>query len=55
MIAYIDGTYRGTSSDKASMPTDNIRNMDVFIEIDTGKIYFYNKDADAWVEFTATE
>lgn len=45
---------RGTSTDKSSL-TDKINgitidNGSVFIEIDTGKIYMYNLEAQTWSE-----
>ena len=54
MISYIDGSYRGTAADKTAMTDTNIPNMAAFIEVDTGKLYFYDADNTQWVEFTAS-
>lgn len=51
MISYIDGSYRGTSADKTAMTDTNIPNMASFIEVDTGKLYFYDAENSQWVEF----
>lgn len=51
MIAYIDGSYRGTAADKSAMTDTNIPNMASFIEVDTGKLYFYDAENTQWVEF----
>ena len=39
--------YRGLSTDEK--PT-TVENGTTFVEIDTGKIYFYNKDDEQWEE-----
>lgn len=41
--------YRGLSTD--TKPTENIGNGSSFIEMDTGKIYFYNAETEQWLEF----
>lgn len=51
MVAYIDGAYRGSSTDRAAMTSDVIRNQEAFIETDTGKLYFYDAENTQWVEF----
>ena len=51
MLAYIDGAYRGSSTDRAAMSGDAIRNQEAFIETDTGKLYFYDAENTQWVEF----
>lgn len=38
----------GKSTDEK--PTD-VNNGSQFIEIDTGKLYFYDKEAEQWLEF----
>lgn len=53
MVAYIDGAYRGSSTDRAAMSGDVIRNQEAFIETDTGKLYFYDAENTQWVEFTS--
>lgn len=42
----------GLSTD--SKPTAGIANGSIFIEMNTGKIYFYNEAGSAWVEFSAS-
>ena len=54
MVAYIDGAYRGSSTDRAAMTSDVIRNQEAFIETDTGKLYFYDAENSQWVEFVAS-
>lgn len=39
---------RGLSTD--SKPTENIPNGSTFIEMDTGKVYFFNEAGPAWIE-----
>lgn len=51
MVAYIDGAYRGSSTDRAAMSGDVIRNQEAFIETDTGKLYFYDAENSEWVEY----
>lgn len=41
-------TYYGLSTD--TQPTDRVENGSIFVEIDTGKVYFYNQAGAAWVE-----
>lgn len=41
-------TFYGLSTD--SKPTD-CGNGSAFVEMDTGKVYFFNAAASAWVEF----
>ena len=31
-------------------PTDNIATGSIFLEVDTGTVFFYNADAESWVE-----
>lgn len=38
----------GKSTDEK--PTD-VNNGSQFIEIDTGKLYFYDKETEQWIEF----
>lgn len=40
---------RGLSTDEK--PTENIGNGSVFIEIDSGKIFFYDLENEQWKEF----
>jgi len=40
---------RGLSTD--TKPIENITNGSSFIEMDTGKIYFYNAESQQWLEF----
>ena len=39
---------RGLSDD--TKPTENVGNGSIFIEIDTGKIFFYDLDSETWNE-----
>ena len=41
-------TLYGLSTD--SKPTANISNGTAFVEMDTGKLYFYNAAGDVWIE-----
>lgn len=40
--------YSGLSTD--SKPTDGVRNGSIFVEIDTGDVYFFNEAGPAWVK-----
>lgn len=42
--------FAGNSDD--TKPTDSIATGSVFIEVDTGKVYLFNEDADAGSEWT---
>ena len=51
MVTYtgIDNAeYRGLSSDRK--PTDYVGNGSVFIEMDTGKVFLYDKENNEWRE-----
>ena len=43
-----NGAYYGLSSD--AKPTDAL-NGACFIEMDTGKVYFFNAANESWIEF----
>ena len=51
MLAFIDGEFRGMAADQSDLATAGVRNMDKFVEVDTGKIYYYNEEDSEWVEF----
>ena len=40
--------YAGLSTD--TKPTDGVATGAIFVEVDTGKVYFYNSAAETWVE-----
>ena len=40
--------YRGLAAD--AKPTEDVPNGSIFVEIDTGKVYFYNAEGETWVE-----
>ena len=40
--------FAGTSAD--IKPTDRVATGSIFTEVDTGKVFFYNETASAWVE-----
>ena len=42
--------FAGLSTD--TKPVDGIATGSVFVEVDTGKVYFFNEDADAGSEWT---
>ena len=44
-------TYFGLSTD--SKPTDGVSNGSCFLEMNTGKIYFYDADGAQWLEWGA--
>lgn len=48
----ITGELRGLSTDEKPIVLDEkiIDNGSVFIEIDTGKIFFYDLDSETWKE-----
>lgn len=51
MTQYSGGNnqYAGLHDD--SKPTEGISNGSVFIEMDTGKIYFYDSENETWREW----
>ena len=50
LISYNGGycEYAGTSAD--SKPTENVATGSVFLEVDTGKVFFFNATSGNWVE-----
>lgn len=42
-------TWYGLSTD--SKPTENVVNSSVFVEMDTGKLYFYDQTGGEWLEW----
>ena len=54
---YITAELRGLSTDTkpTTIGDKTIDNGSVFIEMDTGKIYFYNLDSQTWVEFGGSD
>lgn len=40
--------FAGTSLD--TKPTDGIGTGSIFVEVDTGKVFFYNEAENTWVE-----
>ena len=44
-------TYVGLSLD--DKPTEDVTNGSCFLEMNTGKIYFYNEEDEQWVEWGA--
>lgn len=48
-VALLNQTYYGLSTD--IKPTTGVGNGSCFIEMDTGKVYFFNAAGNAWVEF----
>lgn len=45
--AYTINEYMGTSTDTKPLDAPN---GSIFVEIDTGDIYFFNADSGSWVE-----
>lgn len=43
--------YKGLSTD--TKPTGNIKNGTAFVEMDTGKLYFYDAEGSQWREFNS--
>lgn len=41
--------FRGLSTD--TKPTEHVNNGDIFIEMDTSSIYFYDKTNEVWRKF----
>ena len=50
MTSYTGGgnEYAGLSTD--NKPTDGVATGAIFVEVDTGKVYFYNSEDSEWVE-----
>ena len=49
MLSQIDGVYYCLSTD--SKPSGDLVNGTCLVEMDTGKIYFYDKSNATWQEF----
>ena len=47
--AYVTSTYFGLSTD--NKPADGVGNGSAFIEMDTGKLYFFDLDNTSWLEW----
>lgn len=45
-IANLTTTYNGLADD--TKPTTDVRNGDVFVEIDTGDIYMFDEENSTW-------
>ena len=48
---YVNGKYNefaGLSTD--DKPTVGVGTGSIFVEVDTGKVFFYNEASEAWVE-----
>lgn len=50
-VACVISTYYGLSTD--TKPTEGVGNGSAFIEMDTGKIYFYDLANTTWLEWGA--
>ena len=44
-----DNTYEGLSTDEK--PSDNVFPNSLFLELDTGNIFFYDADSASWVAY----
>lgn len=49
-VACVVSTYFGLSTD-TQKPTEGVANGSAFIEMDTGKLYFYDLDNATWREW----
>lgn len=45
--------YRGLSDD--TKPTDGVPNGSDFLEIDTGKVWYYDAEGETWIDPTASD
>ena len=45
-LFYVEGSCTSTDT----KPTDGIADGSIFIESDTGDVYFYNEDSETWIE-----
>ena len=50
MLSQIDGVYYCLSADTPK-PSGDLTNGTCLIEMDTSKVYFYDKENETWVEF----
>lgn len=50
--SFFDGAQyiEGACNSSDTKPTDGVATGSVLIEVDTGKVFFYNGDTSAWVE-----
>lgn len=51
--AQTDKTYQFVGLSTDTKPSENLANGSQFIEMDTGKVYFYSEDDGDWLEFGA--
>lgn len=51
-IAAANATYFGLSTD--DKPESGVGNGSCFIEMDTGKLYFFDEDDASWIEWGAS-
>lgn len=51
MRSQIDGVYYCLSTD--TKPIENVRNGTCLVEMDTGKIYFFDETSGDWLEWGA--
>lgn len=49
-IEYKGGYVEVACLSRDTKPTDGIATGSLCIEVDTGKVYLYNSDGEAWVE-----
>lgn len=49
-LEYMEGVCLSTDS----KPTDGVANGSILVEMNTGKVFFYNEAGSAWVEFSAS-
>ena len=53
-VACVISTYYGLSTDTPK-PTDGVGNGSSFIEMDTGKLFFYDADSQDWLEWGSSD
>ena len=50
LINYTGGYMEFAGLSTEDKPTDGVAMGSIFVEVNTGKVYFYNSQAESWVE-----
>ena len=49
-VFYKEGAFNSTETKPTGTAAENIASGSIIVEPDTGKVFFYNRPGDAWVE-----
>ncbi len=54
MVSFTNNEGIGVCLSSDAKPTNGVRNGDMMLEMDTGKIYLFDADSSAWMEWTTS-